>query len=483
MDEKTNSFLETESVGKLMLKYATPCVISLLVAALYNIVDQLFIANADYLGSYGNAANTVVYPLTIIPLALAVMCGDGACAYVSICLGAGKREQAHRTVGNAVLLTILFSAVVTAVYLIFSKTLLTAFGGTVNEQTWEFAKEYFFWITVGIPFYMFGQAMNPIIRSDGSPRFAMATTLAGCAVNVVLDPIFIYAFKWGMRGAAIATILGQILTAIISLYYLLHMKAVKVEPSSIKPSASIMRRFLPLGITSMLTQISIVISMAAYNNLCTKYGAMDEIFSIEEYSQIPLAVLGIVMKYFQIAISVAVGLAAGCIPVIGYNKGAGRNDRTRELLKKLLLAEAVVGLIATFIAEVFPTQIAQLFGASSESVYYTEFAVKSFRIFLCLTVLSTINKGAFIALQALGKAFLSTAVSLTREIILGVGFALLLPVFFGLDGVLYSFPAAELVTGIIVAILLIKTFKELSQPNASSPHQEENETVSEAVAG
>ena len=212
-DNNANAFLEREKLGVLMRRYAVPCVISLLVATLYNIVDQIFIANADYLGSYGNAANTVVFPLTVIALAIAVMIGDGCCSFVSICLGARDREHAHRSIGNAVVLSVVCAAVLTLLYLILCDPILTAFGGRVNEETFRYSQEYFFYITLGIPFYMFGQAMNPIIRSDGSPKFAMASTLAGAAVNVVLDPVFIFGFRWGMMGAAAATVLGQVLTA------------------------------------------------------------------------------------------------------------------------------------------------------------------------------------------------------------------------------------------------------------------------------
>ena len=223
MEQKANTFLETEKIGKLMAKYAIPCVISLLVAALYNIVDQIFIANADYLGSYGNAANTVVFPLTVVALSVAVMIGDGCCAFVSISLGAGNKDAAHKSIGSAVLLCIIASLVLTAFYLSAQEAILTWFGGKVNAETFHHAKEYFFWITLGVPFYMFGQALNPVIRSDGSPRFAMASTLAGAFVNIILDPIFIFAFRWGMMGAAVATVLGQILTACLAIWYLFHM--------------------------------------------------------------------------------------------------------------------------------------------------------------------------------------------------------------------------------------------------------------------
>lgn len=461
MEQKSNSFLETEKIGHLMRKYSVPCIISLLVAALYNIVDQIFIANADYLGSYGNAANTVVFPLTIVALAFAVMIGDGCCAFVSISLGAGKLEDAHRSVGNAILLCIICSVIITAAYLIFMDPILTLFGGKVNSQTYECAKEYFFWITLGIPFYMFGQAANPIIRSDGSPKFAMAATVLGAVINIILDPIFIFPLQMGMKGAAVATVMGQIVTALLSLWYLCHMKAVKLDRHSFGLWPGLMKRFLILGLTSFLAQISLVISMAAVQNMCTKYGAMDPIFGQQEYAQIPLAVLGIVMKFFQIAISVSIGMAAGCIPVVGYNIGAGRKDRAKSLFSHLLVAEAIVGAVALVIVEVFPEQLIGIFGAHNESAYYTAFAVKSFRIYLCMMILATVNKGTFIYLQAMGKAIESTVISLTREIIFGVALPIILPVFFGLDGLLYSFPAADILTFIIACVIMRSTYREL----------------------
>ena len=462
MEQNNQSYLATEKVGKLMGKYAVPCIISLLVGALYNIVDQIFIANATYLGSYGNAANTVVFPLTVIALGIAVMIGDGTCAFVSISLGAIKRDDAHKSVGNAILLCVISSLVLTAIYLIFSEPILTAFGGRVNEETFAHAKEYFFWIALGIPLYMFGQAMNPIIRSDGSPKFAMFATLAGAVTNIILDPIFIYPMKMGMTGAAVATVIGQALTAILSLWYICRMKSIKLQKSSFGFFGRLMKKFLSLGLTSFLAQISLVISMAAVQNMCTKYGAMDEVFGQAEYAQIPLAVLGIVMKFFQIAISIAIGFAAGCIPIVGYNIGAKRKDRAKQLFTYLLVAEAAVGIAALLIVEFFPHQLIGIFGAKNESAYYTDFAVKSFRIYLCMMPLAMINKGTFIYLQALGKAVLSTTISLTREVIFGVFLPIIMPIFMGLDGLLWSFPVADILTFAIAVFIIVKVYRELS---------------------
>lgn len=407
---QTNDFLEKESLGRLMVKYAVPCVISLLVAALYNIVDQIFIANASYLGSYGNAANTVVFPLTVVALSIAMMIGDGCCTFVSISLGARENDNAHRGIGSSVIAVVAAGVVLTAVFLIFQDPILTAFGARVNEETFRLSKEYFFWITLGIPFYMFGQAMNSIIRSDGSPKFAMVTLLTGAILNVIFDPVCIFVCKWGMMGAAVATIFGQ-----------------------------------------------------------------------EEYAQIPTAVVGIVMKFFQIVISISVGLAAGCIPVAGYNVGAQRSDRVKGLMRMLLMTEFIVGLIASAIFLLFPHQFVNIFGGKNESVYYTDFAVKTIRIFLCLLPLSCLNKGTFIFLQSLGKAKESTALSMMREIVFGVGLPLLLPIFMGLDGVLFFMPIADVLTAGASVIVILYTWKTLNQMTGTAG--EENVSLRQEAAG
>ena len=314
-----DQLLGTERVGALMRRYAVPCIISLLVGALYNIVDQLFIANADYLGSFGNAANTVVFPLTVVALAVAVMIGDGCCAFVSIHLGRGEPDAARRGVANAVVLCIAASVVLTAVYLLFADAIIRMFGGTVNGETFRYAQEYFFYITLGVPVYMFGQAMNPIIRADGSPKFAMVCTLLGAVLNIILDPIFIFCFRWGMMGAA-----------------------------------------------------------------------------------------------------------------------------------------------ALVLAECFPRQLIAIFGAANESAYYTDFAVKAFRVYLCMLVLACVNKACFIFLQAVGRALASNLLSVLREVVFGVGFALLLPRFFGLDGVLYSMPLSDVLTFAVSAVLIVRTYRQFS---------------------
>ena len=461
MENSEHRFLAEAPVGKLMRRYAMPCVISLLVGALYNIVDQIFIANASYLGSFGNAANTVVFPMTVIALAIAVMIGDGCCAFVSLSLGKGRPEDASRSTGNAVVLSVTAGFVLMAIYLLLRDPLLTVFGGRVNDETFRLAQEYFFWITLGIPLYMFGQAMNPVIRADGSPRFAMLSTLAGAVVNIILDPVFLFVCKWGMMGAAVATVLGQALTAALAVWYLFHSRIVRLHPADFCLKAKIVWRTLSLGACSFLSQISLVAAMAAINNMVRKYGALDPIFSQTQYAQIPMAVVGIVMKFFQIVISIVVGMAAGCIPIVGYNMGAERRDRVRTLFRRLLLCEALVGAVGLILVEGFPRALIGIFGAANESVYYTDFALRAFRIYLCMLVLACVNKACFIFLQAMGKAAASTALSMVREIVFGVGFALLLPLFWGLDGVLWSMPVSDILTFAISAVLIVRTDREL----------------------
>lgn len=446
-----------------MLKYSLSCVISLLVGVLYNIIDRIFITNAYYLGSYGNAANTVVFPLTVIALGIAVCFGDGCCAMVSGLLGAGKKEEAKRSVGNTILLTVVVGCILAVLYLVFDDALIAVFGGRVNAETFDLSKEYFFYITLGIPFYMFGQAMNPVIRADGSPKFAMISTLAGAVANIILDPIFIFAFKWGMMGAAVATVIGQVLTAVLAVWYLLRPKCVKLDRPAFAPKLTVIRRIISLGLCSFLAQISLVAAMAAINNMLRKYGALDPIFGREQYAQIPMAVVGIVMKFFQIVISAVIGMAAGCIPIVGFNMGAKRPDRVKRLFTVLLISECILGGVALVIVEFFPNALIGIFGAKNESAYYTEFALRAFRIYLCMMIFACINKATFIFLQAMGKAVESTLLSMVREIVFGVGLAALtLPLLFGLDGVLYSMPAADILTAVISAIIIIRTYRQLN---------------------
>ncbi len=476
-----NSFMATEKLGKLMLKFAIPCIISLLVGALYNIVDQIFIGNADYLGTAGNTANSLVFPLTVVALAIATMIGDGCCTFVSISLGKGKPEDAHRNIANSVILTVIIGVILMALYLLIPNALLSLFGANTEAESYPLAQEYLFWIAIGIPFYMFGQAMNPIIRSDGRPGYAMITLVAGAVINVILDYVFIYPLQMGMTGAALATIIGQILAAILALAYLFRMKAVQLHVRSFKPAPKLIGHSLVMGIPSFLVQISVVFSMMAVLQVCSICGQADAVYGQAGYTDIPQAVVGIVMKYFQIVISVAVGISAGCIPIVGFNIGAGRKDRAKKLLFMMIATEAAVGAVFTLLFELMPSQLLAVFGSGTTidpavtdiadyQAQYQSFGINCIRWFMALTVLACVNKGTTIYLQALGRSWLSTIISLIREILFGVGGVLLLafPMNLGLAAVFYFMPIADGLTFIVAAIVVAYIVKVLSRKHSDN---------------
>ncbi|MCD7990318.1 MAG: polysaccharide biosynthesis C-terminal domain-containing protein, partial [Clostridia bacterium] len=320
-----------------------------------------------------------------------------------------------------------------------------------------YAREYFSYLIPGIPFFMFANAMNSVIRADGSPQFAMFSTLIGCVLNVILDPVAIFVLGWGMRGAALATITGQIVSALLAVYYLFKPKSFRLKPVSFKPDAEILKHVLPLGISSFLTQVSIVVIMAVMNNVLVIYGAQSKYGA-----DIPMTVVGIVMKVFQIVISIVVGIAAGAQPIVGYNYGAGLWHRVKLIFRTMMIAEFSVGLVSMICFEVFPVQIISIFG--SEDGLYNEFAVLAFRIFLGGIVLCCIQKSCSIFLQSMGRPALSMVLSLLRDFVLSVPLTLLLPGFFGVTGALYSGPVADIVSfgaAVPIMAMVFRTFKRL----------------------
>lgn len=451
MKSNSNQYLVEESIGKLMIKFSIPCIISLLVSALYNIVDQIFVGRG--IGYLGNGATNVVFPITIIALSISLLIGDGCAAYLSICQGRKDQKSAHKCVGNAVSLVVLISLILVVLFFSLQEQILWGFGATENNIS--YAREYFKWIVIGIPFFMFSNALNSVIRADGSPQFAMISTFIGCIINVILDPIAIFALDWGMMGAALATVIGQIVSALLALYYLFHTKSFRLNKSSFRPDRKILRHTLPLGISSFLTQISIVVNMAVMNNVLVIYGAQSK------YSaDIPLTVVGIVMKVFQIVISIIVGIAAGAQPIIGYNYGAGRHDRVRKIFRTMITTVFAIGLIAMICFEVFPLQIIGIFG--SEDGLYNEFAVMAFRIYLSTVTLCCVQKAVSIFLQSLGKPVSSMGLSLLRDFFMSVPLALILPAVLGITGTLYSAPIADVVSFVAAVIIVIRVLSKLS---------------------
>ena len=434
--ENTNQFLGTERVGKLMRRYAVPCIISLLVGALYNIVDQIFIANASYLGSYGNAANTVVFPLTVVALAIAVMIGDGCCAFVSISLGKGEVGEARKSVGSAVVLSIASSLVLTALYLIFADAIISMFGGTVNEETFHYAQEYFFYISLGIPFYMFGQAMNPVIRADGDPRFAMISTLAGAVLNIILDPIFIFECKWGMMGAAIATALSNVIALVYFLVVVLREgKRSILRLSPLRLGKSLRSRIPADVLTTGLP--------ACLMTLCenVSYAVLDALMAVSGTAL--QAGLGVAKKVNMLAHSIVRGMSQGVLPLIGYNYASGDHKRMKASITLSMALSIAMAALCMTVSLVFSRQLIGLFiPGGSESVTYGA----AFLRILCLGGPFSACAYALISFfQAVGKGMRSFLLAILRKGLLDIPLMFLLNRLLPIFGVVWATPITDVI--------------------------------------
>ena len=429
---QTQSPFATEPIGRLIVKFAVPSVIALLVNSLYNIVDQIFIGWG--VGYLGNGATNIVFPITIIALALSMMIGNGGAAYLSLKMGEGEVETAKKGVGNAVTLVTIVSILLAVIFLIWIDPILTLFG--VTDVLRPFALEYGFIIGAGLPFMMISAAINSMIRADGSPKYAMLSMVIGAIINVILDPVFIFVFQMGVKGAAIATIIGQVASFVVSVLYMPHFKSVQLNKSSFAPCAKVSVNIVIFGLSSFITQFAITIVMALTNNLLAKYGAQS-VYGAE----IPLTATGIVMKVNQIMIAILLGIATGTQPIIGYNYGAKSYHRVKKALEISLIASEIVSVAAFLIFQFAPMSVVSLFG--SEEGLYNEFAVKAFRIFLMLCPLTGFQTIAAVYLQAVGKPVKSAILSLARQIIFFVPTALILPIFLGVEGVLWTGPVAD----------------------------------------
>lgn len=429
---QTQSPFATEPIGRLIVKFAVPSVIVLLVNSLYNIVDQIFIGWG--VGYLGNGATNIVFPITIIALALSMMIGNGGAAYLSLKMGEGEVETAKKGVGNAVTLVTIVSILLAVIFLVWIDPILTLFGAT--DVLRPFALEYGFIIGAGLPFMMISAAINSMIRADGSPKYAMLSMVIGAIINVILDPVFIFVFQMGVKGAAIATIIGQVASFVVSVLYMPHFKSVQLNKSSFAPCAKVSVNIVIFGLSSFITQFAITIVMALTNNLLAKYGAQS-VYGAE----IPLTATGIVMKVNQIMIAILLGIATGTQPIIGYNYGAKSYHRVKKALEISLIASEIVSVAAFLIFQFAPMSVVSLFG--SEEGLYNEFAVKAFRIFLILCPLTGFQTIAAVYLQAVGKPVKSAILSLARQIIFFVPTVLILPIFLGVEGVLWTGPVAD----------------------------------------
>lgn len=455
--EKEENILGYEKIGKLIRKFSIPCIISLVVNALYNIVDQIFIGWG--VGYIGNGATNIVFPLTVVCLAFALMFGDGSSAYLSLKLGEKKKKEAANGVVNGILISVIVSIILFAIIEIFLPQLLNLFGCT--DVLREDALGYGYFIGIGLPFMMIGTTLNSIIRADGSPKYAMISMLVGAILNIILDPIFIFVFKMGVEGAAIATSFSQFVTFVINVVYLKKLKTITITKNDIKMKLSTVGRVSVLGISSFITQMSIVVVMAVENNLLGKFGAVSK-FGAE----IPITVFGIVMKISQILNSIIIGIATGAQPIFGYNYGAQNYDRVKKTLKTVLGLSFIVGTVALLLFQLIPDKLIMIFGSGNE--LYMEFACIAFRTYLMLCILSGIQIATGIFFQAIGKGVKSAIISLSRQIILLVPAMFILGNMFGIQGFLYAGPFADAVSFVIAIILLalqVKKFKVTEKDN------------------
>ncbi len=460
--EKEENILGKEKIGKLIRKFSIPCIISLLVNSLYNIVDQIFIGWG--VGYLGNGATNVVFPLTMICLAFALMFGDGSSAYLSLKLGEKKKEEAAKGVGNGIIISVIISIIFCAITLIFLPQLLNIFGCT--DALREYAMEYGRIIAIGFPFMMIGTSLNSIIRADGSPKYSMTSMVIGAILNTILDPIFIFVFKMGVEGAAIATVISQFTTFILNIIYIKKFKSITLSKEDLKPKLNIGKKVGALGISSFITQMSFVFVMATENNLLSKYG-MESKFGPD----IPITVIGIVMKISQILNSIIIGIATGTQPIFGYNYGARKFDRVKETLKTVLGMSVVISTIAFILFQAIPDKLISIFGSGDEK--YMEFACLAFRTYLLLCICNGIQIPSGIFFQAIGKSGKSAVLSLSRQILFLIPAMIILGSIYGIMGVLYAGPVADGLAFMIATILLIIEIKNLKQGKIKSESIEE----------
>lgn len=479
MDQKQNSrFLGTEKLSKLMVKFSVPCVLSLLVSALYNIVDQIFIGNSE-LSALGNAATGVVFPIFIIAQAFAWCFGDGCAAYLNICQGKNDTQNAHKAVGTGIVITLLASVVLMAFFFPFKTQLLTLFGA--SENSIGYAVEYFNLILMFFPLYMLSNMMNAVIRADGSPGASMASMLAGALTNIILDPVFIFGAKWGMFGAALATVIGQTVSFIISLAYFFRTKTFKLNKKSFIPDLKVFSGALQLGISSFVTQMTIVIISLVCNIMLAKYGA------VSKYgADIPIAVIGIESKVFTVVINLVVGIVLGCQPIVSYNMGARNYKRVKELYRNILGCTIAIGLVSTLLFELAPRAVVGMFGTPTNIPNpedYWEFGELTFRIFLSLVTFTCTIKMTSIFFQAAGKPIRAVVASMIRDIICFIPLIIILPGLYGITGILYAAPAADLIAMIVAAALTATFMRSLKAEHSQAAEDEASPALETSEKG
>lgn len=449
--------LDTEKINKLIISFAIPCVISMIINSIYNIVDQIFIGKG--VGTLGNAATNVIFPLVILASAIAGLIGNGAAANFSLRLGEGNKDSAKKSVGEAITLSFIISLIFTLISFILLPKLLYFFGCT--ENVYSYAYNYGKIILIGMPFMIVYSVFSNIIRADGSPKYSMIMLIIGAIINIILDPIFIFGFNLGVKGGAIATVIGQIVSFIIAIIYLKKFKTIKLEHDDFKLSKNIFK-ILSLGLSSFITQLTILVLFVFMNNIMTKFGAKS-VYGAD----IPLSVYGVLSKINSIYVSIILGVSIGVQPIIGFNFGAGNIDRVKEVLKKVIILNFIIGIVFNIILYCFPKEIVSIFITSSDANYdlFMEFAVLMCKTFFMVCALNAVEMTTSIVIQSLGHVKKATAVSFIRQIILLIPISLLLCITFnkGIYGVLDAGRISDSITFIIALIIYISEYKGLSK--------------------
>lgn len=454
--------LGQEKISKLLLKFSIPCVMGLLISALYNIVDQIFIGNSE-LGYLGNAATGVSFPVICIANAFAWCIGDGAASYLSICSGRQDADRAHKCVGTGITVSTAISLVLAAVCLCFAQPLMRLFGA--SEQTLSMAVEYFQIIAAMFPFYLLMNIMNSMIRADGSPAYAMVAMLTGAAVNLILDPVFIFLMKWGIAGAAWATAIGQLASFLLCAVYFLRPKSFRLRLHSFLPDRQVLKDVVSLGSATFVSQISIVVMALVCNITLAHYGALSQ------YGQdIPISVFSIQTKVYTVVCNIVTGVVLGGQPIFGYNYGAGKMDRVRKTYRMVLLISIAVGAAATLLFQLWPELVINLFGAGD--ALYMEFAKKTFRIYLSLVSITCLVKMTTVFFQSIGKSVHAVISSLVRDILCFTPVAIFLSAALekenpgsGINGILLSAPIADAVAAVVILCLTLSFFRKLKKAN------------------
>lgn len=455
-ESNENFYLTTAPIKKLLIKFSIPCVLAMLVSALYNIVDQIFIGNSSS-GTSGIMATTLVFPFTVVALAIAQLIGDGCATLFSISLGAKDEKTSNKSVGNAIIAVILFSIILVIAGFIFMKPIFNVLGvNGYDERCRLFTEQYYKIILCGVPFYMFASAMASIIRASGAPTYSMISTIVGAIINLIFDPILIFGFDLGVQGAAIATIAGQIISAILCAIYFRKPKLMKLNKESFIIDMKVLGKLLKLGISSFITQVSIAIITIVANNVVGTIGG--------ENATDAGGALGIVFKIFAIVLAFSLGVAVGGQPIIGFNYGAKQYKRVLETYKFILIANIIIGAISMLLFEFAPNMIVSLFGGHANNLeFYQEYACLSFRIYLGGILLCCIQKASCIFLQSIDKPYKAMVLSLMRDVIILVPGVCILGLYGNLYTMLWAGPVSDIGAFIVTVIFVTIEYRKISK--------------------